>query len=291
MSDFLRNLRGQGQLECRGEFSLDVEQAQRKMSRFQLPHPHDFLYHLVAGLFRLGAARLEVSTQGAQLRIDMPALPLPANLLDELALALFEDESPFRRLGAAAQSLLSFELVRFDWIGTQKEQCFDYLAGQGRKWGKVSLQQIQIEGLPRPVLDKALDELAQRGAWSRRPLRVGERRFEFPQGLQRKLGGFPSECEWRPREKPKLLLIMDEIASEMRVVEAPFAWTGICYGEFRLDASLAQVVEDESLLQILQDIPNTFADCIRLGLSKVAPDDVLPLLGQPMPVWHEPLRN
>lgn len=291
MSELLKRLRGQGELECRGEFSLDVDQAQLKMSHFQLPQAYDFLYHLVAGLFRLGASRLHVFVEAGRLILELPALNLPARLLEELPMTIFEEASGYRRLAAASQSLLAFKLVRFDWLGTQKDQHYDYLTRQGQKWQNVSLRQVQIEGLPGAIVEQALAELARRGCWSRRPLQVGERRFQRPRGLERQLGGYSSECEWSPGEKPQLLLIMDEMATQIRPVEAPFAWTGICYGEFRLDASLAQVVEEESFQKILDDIPGTFHDCIRLGLRSVDPDEILRLLVAPLPAWLEPLRE
>lgn len=288
MSDFLAQLRGPGELEARGEFSLDVEQARRKMSRFQLRQPQDFLYHLVSGLFRLGAKRLDIDREGALLTLSFPPLPLPDQFLENLAGALFEEQSGQRRLAAAVQSLMSFQLLRFDWVGTQDNR-YDYLASKGHKWAKVALRQIQIEGLPLAMLEQALHELIQRAAWSRRPLRINSRTFQHADGLVRQLGGCPAECEWAPGEKPQLRLIMDEIVVDTRTIDAPFAWTGICYGEFRLDASLAQVVEDEQLEKILADVPGTFASCVRLGLIKPAPEAVLPLLTRPFPEWLGPL--
>ena len=292
MSEFLKRLRGQAELECLGEFTLDVEQAHSKMAHFQFPHPHDFLYHLAAGLFRLGASRLHVFYERGRLVLEVPALRLPANLLEDLPVALFDERSASRRLAAAAQSLLVFELVRFDWIGTQQNQVYDYLTGRGQNWQSAALFQVQIEGVPAQVVEPALGELARRAAWSRRPLQVGERRFQRPQGLESKLGGYPAECEWSPGEKPQLLLIMDELATGIREVEAPFAWRGICYGEYMLDASLAQVVEDDKFLGILQDIPATFLDCVRLGLRSVPASEILGLLAaNPLPPWLQPLQE
>lgn len=291
MSEFLQHLRGDARLEARGQFSLDLEQAKRKMSRFQLRHPHDFLYHMVAGLFHLGASRLDVEEKNGLLCLAMPALPLRPQFLEDLAAAIFEEESGLRRLAAAAQSLLAYELVRFDWIGSRPEQCFDYLCAQGRNWTHVSLCEIHIQGLPRPILDGALEELAQRGAWSRRPLRVGVKRFQAAEGLAVRFGEFFGECEWCPGEKSQLVLVMDEIAAEKRPVDTPFAWSGVCYGKFRLDASLAQVVEDETLEKVLQDVPNTYLDCVRRGLPHIAPELTLPLLSRPLPTWLEPLAS
>ncbi len=288
MNDFLQQLRGPGELECRGEFSLDVEQAQRKMSHFQLRQPQDFLYHMAAGLFRLGATRLDIDREAWLLTLSFPPLPLNEGFLENLAGSLFEEQTGQRRLAAAVQHLTALNPLRFDWIGTADNR-YDYLTGTGHKWSKVSLRQIQIEGLSHELLDQALQELSQRAAWSRRPLSIGRRSFQHAQGLTRQLGGCPAECEWAPGEKSQLRLIMDELVVDSRPIEAPFAWTGICYGEFRLDASLAQVVEDETLEKILAEVPATFASCVRLGLLKPQSDAVLPLLQLPFPDWLQPL--
>lgn len=290
MSEFFEQLRGDARLEGRGEFTLDLEQAQRKMSRFQLRRPSDFLYHLVAGLFYLGATRLAVDEQAGRLSLELPALALPTGLLENLSGWLFEEDCGRRRLAGAAQSVLNFDLVRFDWLGARGDQHFDYLSGQGRNWSNVSLSGVVLEGLPPAVLEEALRELCERGAWSRRPLRVGARHFQMVPGLSVRLGGLDGECEWRPGEKSELLLVMDEMVADRRAVSAPFAWTGVCYGSFRLDASLAQVVEDEGVERILADVPGTYVNCVRQGLARVAPEILLPLL-TPLPLWLEPLRG
>lgn len=289
MSDLFNQLRGDARLECKGEFTLDVEQAAHKMARFQFPQPQDFLPHLVAGLFRLGAGSLAVDASAARLTLNLPALELPKGLLQGLPEALFDEKSNLRRLAAAVQSLKALGLTRFVWLGNQRSQSYDYLTGKGQNWDKVRLEEIQIEGLSPQLGELALQELSKRGGWSRKPLRVGQRRFQWPAELDFQLGGFPTQCEWDAGNRPRLLLVMDEIVCEFRSVEAPFAWSGICYGEFSLDASLARVLDDELLAGILADIPGTFVKCLARGLSQAPPDEVLELLVKPLPAWLEPL--
>ncbi|MBS2037958.1 hypothetical protein JST97_23430 [bacterium] len=286
MSDFFQQLRGQAQLETRGEFTLDIEQAAQKMARFQFPQPQDFLPHLVAGLFRLGATSLFVNQQEGRLTLELPPLEMPVQLLERLPEAIFDERSGQRRLAAAVQSLLAFNPTRFSWIGNQPAQTYDYISGQKQNWG-THLTEIQIEGLPPKLIEAALQELCKRGGWSRRPLQVGQRRFQWPFECTTELGGFPAYCEWQPGDKPRLLLIMDEIVCEFRAVPAPFAWTGLCYGEFSLDASMAKVLEDERLTLLLEDIPKSFGSSIRAALGQVAPEEIFPLLQKPAPSWLE----
>ncbi|MFN8611716.1 MAG: hypothetical protein U0931_29495 [Vulcanimicrobiota bacterium] len=291
MSDLFQQLRGEGRLECRGRFTLDIEQTARKMARFQFPQPQDFLPHLVAGLFRLGATSLSVDSKLDRLTLKFPGLALPKGLLQLMAEALFEEKSTLRRLAAAVQALAALGPSRFIWLGKERSQSYDYLTGKYQNWDEPRLEEIQIEGLSPQLVDLAVAELSKRGGWTRRPLRVDQRRFEWPGELDFKLGGCPAQCEWDPGTRPRLLLVMDEIVCEFRPVDAPFAWSGVCYGEFSLDASLARIQEDDRLAAILADIPGTFVECLSQGLSAAAPEDVFSLLLKPLPGWLQPLES
>ena len=81
---FFDRLRGDGKLHRQGEFTLDVEQAGSKLSRFQFRDDRDFLYHLVGGLYRMGADGIEVEWKANRLTVRMLELVLAEDFLSEL---------------------------------------------------------------------------------------------------------------------------------------------------------------------------------------------------------------
>lgn len=282
---FFDRLRGQGKLHREGEFTLDVEQAGSKLSRFQFKDDRDFLYHLVGGLFRLGADGIEVEWKANRLSIGMLELPLEPDFLPGLPGALLDENSPQRRLAAAAQSLLVHKLIRFDWIGSGKNQLYDYLSGKTQNWEQVKLRQIQLEGLPSGLVDRALAELSKRSVYSRKSLLIGGCPMPrmSPSG---RLGDLPATCQCRPGQPGQLELVVDEMVCPPKPVSAPFPWHGVCYGDFRLDVSLSNVVEDELYAGAAAAIESTFAACI----EKVSDREILgKLLSGPVYAWLQPL--
>ena len=285
---FLDRLRGQGKLHKEGEFTLDVEQASSKLSRFQFRDDRDFLYHLVGGLFRLGAEGIEVEWQANRLSIRMLPLNLPHDFLSELPGALLDENSPQRRLAAAAQSLLVHKLVRFDWLGAGKNQLYDYLSGKGQNWEQVAVCQIQLEGLPSTLVEKALAELQKRAVYCRKSLRVQDRSMPMV-SPSTELAGLPATCQCRPGQASQLELVVDEMVCPAKPVETPFAWHGVCYGDFRLDVSLTQVVEDELYAQVAGAIEDSLAACIEKVLHDPPREIIGKLLSGPTPEWLAPL--
>ncbi len=285
---FLDRLRGQGKLHREGEFTLDVEQASTKLSRFQFRDDRDFLYHLVGGLFRLGAEGIEVEWQSGRLSLRMLPLPLPPDCLSELPGALLEENSAQRRLAAAAQSLLVHNLVRFDWLGTGKNQLYDYLSGTAQNWERVSLCQIQLEGLPSALVDRALAELHKRAVYCRKSLRIQDRSLPMV-SPSTNLAGLPATCQCRPGQPSQLELVVDEMLCPAKEVVAPFPWHGVCYGDFRLDVSLSQVVEEELYAQVMGAIEGSFTVCIERVLYDPPREVIGKLLTGPIPAWLEPL--
>lgn len=282
---FLERLRGDGKLHSQGEFTLDVEQAGAKLSRFQFGDDRDFLYHLVGGLFRLGADGIEVVWQAGKLSIRMLPLPLPADFLPELPGALLEENSPQRRLAAAAQSLLVHKLVRFDWIATGKGQFYDYLSGKGQNWEQVQLREIELEGLPSGLVDRALAELHKRAIYCRRSLRVQDHYLPTV-SPSTNLAGLPATCQCRPQLPSVMELVVDEMVCPAKPVDTPFSWHGVCYGDFRLDVSLTHVVEDEVYAMVSGAIESSFPACI----EKVTDREVIgKLLSGPEYPWLQPL--
>lgn len=288
MSHFLNQLRGSGKLHSEGQFTLDVDQAASKLARFQFSDDREFLFQLVGGLFRLGAQSIQVHWKAGLLRIELKGVALNEELPENLPAALLEENSPLRRLAAACQGILVHKLVRFDWLGSEKGQLYDYLAGQGRGWSGVRLAEIQLEGFPTGLVDRALAELEKRAAFCRRPLRVSDRWLP-ERAPGQKLGGLPALVTCRPGERSQLQLVVDEMCSQAKEVTAPFPWHGVCYGDFCLDASLANVVEDSLYQQVVNDIPQSYAGCIEAVLSNPPREILAPLLSGPPPVWLEPL--
>lgn len=281
---FLDRLRGDGKLHREGEFTLDVEQAGSKLSRFQFRDDRDFLYHLVGGLFRLGAEGVEVEWKANRLSVRLLELPLAEDFLSELPAALLEENSPQRRLAAAAQSLLVHKLVRFDWIGAGKGQVYDYLSGQSQNWQQVALREIQLEGLPSGLVDRALAELAKKAVYCRKSLRIAGRPLAIA-GTSSQLGGLPAACRCRPGQTAQLELVVDEMVCPAQAVSAPFPWHGVCYGDFRLDVSLSNVVEDEVYRRVLDDIENSFAGCLETVTDR---EVIAKLLTGPAYEWLKP---
>ena len=287
MSEFLDRLRGQGKLHKEGEFTLDVEQAGNKLARFQFRDERDFLYHLAAGLFRLGASSLEVWIKANLLQINVGGLNLPSDLLETLAAALLDQNSPQRRLAAAAQSLLSKNLVRFDWVGKAKDQLYDYLSGTGKNWQSVELESIRLEGLPSSLVDRACEELEKRAVYCRRNLKLHNRSLGTPGGRQQ-LAGYQADFRCRPGQASQLELVVDEMLAPPKAVVTDFAWHGVCYGDFGLDASLSNVVEDDRYQRVVAAIPATYADCLEKSLSDPPRELLATLLAADKPGWASP---
>ncbi|ODT57356.1 hypothetical protein ABS71_20095 [bacterium SCN 62-11] len=281
---FFDRLRGDGKLHREGEFTLDVEQAGSKLSRFQFRDDRDFLFHLVGGLFRLGAEGVEVEWKANRLSVRMLDLVLAPEFLTDLPSALLEENSPQRRLAAAAQALLVHKLVRFDWIGSGKGQVYDYLSGQGQNWQQVALREIQLEGLPSGLVDRALAELNKRAIYCRKSLRVAGRALAIA-GTSTELGGMAA-ARCRPGQPSQLELVVDEMVCPPKPVSAPFPWHGVCYGDFRLDVSLSNVVEDEVYGRAWEAIEGSFPRC----LEAVTDREVLgKLLTGPVYEWLAPI--
>jgi hypothetical protein len=287
MSGFLERLRGQGKLHKQGEFTLDVEQAGNKLARFQFRDQRDFLYHLAAGLFRLGAESLNISLQNNLLQIQVGGLRLPSELLETLAAALLDQNSPQRRLAAAAQSLLSQKLVRFDWLGRGKDQFYDYLSGTGKNWGSVELECIRLEGLPGNLAERACDELERRAVYCRRSIKVRARVLRSTSDQQR-LAEYPADFYCQPGQPSQLELVVDEMLAPPKAVVTDFAWHGVCYGDFGLDASLSNVVEDERYQRVIAAIPGTYAACLEKSLSDPPRELLASLLAADKPAWASP---
>lgn len=290
MSSLVNKLRGVGRLHAQGEFTLDQAKAGSKLSRFQFRHPREFLCHMVAGLYRLGAQSVSVSHEDAYLSIKIEPIALADDLPATLDLHLLEEESPLRRLAAASQSVLSLELKRFEWIGCAKNQSYDYLTDKANNWNRVQLQAIHFDGIEPRLLKQAVEELKAQALYNRRRLLIQDR----PVSTSLVTGWIgpwtgQAKCDLQAT-RSQVILVVDEMVTEAKPLETDIPWAGVVYWEghqVRLDASLASVVEGPEYARLLQEIPKTFSGCCRALLQQGIQnrDFFLERLRRPAPHW------
>ena len=297
MSSLVDSLRQVGKVHARGQFTLDLEQADSKMARFQFREEHEFLYQLVGGLYRLGAQEVAVDYRKDVLTIAPDCLSIPKDYPAQMASQVFEEFSPWRRCAAACQAILAHEPQRFQWIGSAPEQSYDYRTGEARGWNKVQLREIQVVGLPSSLVLKALDELQRRAVYSRRKLSLRGVAQSPWSGPLAPVGGHPGRFGCRVDSKSAwLVLVVDEMSTGLRTIETEIPWWGVVYWDSQrvcMDASLAAVVEDDAFAAFLQSIPNTFAGAVReLAEDWQQPggrDFLLSLLRPPAAAWLSPI--
>jgi len=266
MSSLLGKLQKVGVLHTRGEFTLDVDKAGSKLSRFQFHDEADFLFQMVAGLYRLGAQEVEVRTQAETLTITLDPITLPAEMPAELDTCLLEEFSPWRRLAAATQAILGHAPSRFEWLGKSKSQTYDYLTDECNAWKSVQLREIVVEGLKSALLNRALERLGNAAVYRKHKLTInGNVPIVFPPDNC----AIPGQSGWCALDssvpKAQLHLIVDQMCTDPKTLDLPIPWTGVVYWQgahLRLDASLASVVEDEHYQQLLTVIPGTYLGCL-----------------------------
>lgn len=262
MSSLLGRLQNVGELHARGEFTLDVEKAGSKLSRFQFPDEADFLYQLVAALFHLRATEIRVVTRGGELELEIPKLTLDPTLPRDLDQFLLEEHSPWRRLAAATQAILAHSPEKFLWLGSQKNQSYDYLEDESQNWKSVALTKLEISGLPSDLLRRAQQRLQKAATFCTLPLVVNGLRQPPPSPTSVLLPGQKGWCWLDPGEKQaRLHLVVDQMSTEVKVLDLPLPWVGVAYWDppqAQLDASLSSVVENEAYQNLLKRIPETY---------------------------------
>ncbi|MBT9583906.1 hypothetical protein IV102_11230 [bacterium] len=264
MSKLVDTLRQVGSLHASGEFTLDVQQADSKMSRFQFAQEQDFLYQLVGGLYRLGARQVDVTYAHDLLTIALDPLAVPDAYPKELAGQVLEEFSRWRRLAAACQAILAHAPRGFEWRGKNK-QAYDCLTGQTLHWQRVHLQEIQIGGLPDALVQQALAELRWRAVYHRLRLTVQGNVLPGLTDALARVGDKHGFFGCDPTRPAQLLLVVDEMISDPKPLAVEIPWQGVVYWDqqrVRMDASLAAVVEDEDYAGLLGAIPQTFARCL-----------------------------
>ncbi len=285
-----------GELHSQGEFTIDMDRANSKMSRFQFQDESEFLFHLVGGLFRLGCPHIEVTTKGSELILGCQGYALPAGVPERLDEHLLNEDSPLRRLSAACQAILAHTPAEFRWSDRSGQQ-FDYLTDETSKWSKPQLDHIHISGLPDKLLQQATSRLQEAARYCRRKLAIQGRLLSpvLPE-QQLQLAGLTGACRIDPdRRESQLVLVVDEMVTVAKPVDCALPWFGVLYVDerFSLDASLAAVVEDEHYHRLTRELPATFPTAVKpivMGnrwSSTPFRHLLLPLLLDQNPLWND----
>lgn len=295
MSSLADHLRRAGALHAEGEFTLDLEQADSKLARFQFREEHEFLYHMVGGLYRVGATAVGVRHATGALTLSLD-LPVPDEMPGQLGQHLLQEFSPWRRLAAAVQAAMAHDPGRFEWVGAGTEQHYDYLHQQAKRWKKVRLREIRLVGLAKPLVEKALDELEARALHNRRNLSINGRSLPMNSEQLTAVAGQRAFFHCQPGAAlARIDIVVDGMLTEPKRPDLHFPWHGVVYWdttELRMDASLAAVNEDEVYGAFLEALPQTFGRCLPALMNR--PDDpevrafLFDWMRLPMPAWLHP---
>lgn len=285
-----------GELHSQGEFTIDMDRANSKMSRFQFQEESEFLFHLVGGLFRLGCQHLEVVTRGSELVVNCQGYALPEGVPERLDEHLLNEDSPMRRLAAACQAILAHTPQEFSWVD-RAGQRFDYLTDETSKWSKPQLDHVRVCGLPEKLLQQATSRLQEAARYCRRKLAIQGRLLSptLPE-QQLEVAGLQGACRIDPdRRESQLVLVVDEMVTVAKSIDCALPWHGVLYVDerFSLDASLAAVVEDDHFHRLVEQLPATFPAAVKPILlgnrwsSTPFRHLLLPLLLERNPLWTD----
>lgn len=89
VEQLIARLSAEGEVESRGEFTLDREKAKVKMRQFQLADPHRYVLVLVQAAVIKGATRIDFEIDADDMRMSFDGAPFTAADLDELYTSLF----------------------------------------------------------------------------------------------------------------------------------------------------------------------------------------------------------
>ncbi|MGE0494255.1 MAG: hypothetical protein AB7S38_33900 [Vulcanimicrobiota bacterium] len=121
VEDYLDGLRGR--VDSSGVFTLALDKARDKLSRFQLHQPHQYVCHLVSSGVAAGATRVEVTIDSDDIVVVHDGHPLSVERLENLFAALLEPDTSAaavpRELAIGLNSALLFEPA---WITVTTSQ-------------------------------------------------------------------------------------------------------------------------------------------------------------------------
>lgn len=113
MSDLLAQLRGEGEVEARGRFSIDTERAREKLRQYQLADPHRYVLLLVESAVQSGAERIEFELDSDDVHMRFRGRAYDPQALQDIYGALFLDPADLdagERAGLRAVQLLAYAL-------------------------------------------------------------------------------------------------------------------------------------------------------------------------------------
>lgn len=289
-----------GELTEEGGFTLDREQARKKMRKFQLDDPHRYVLCVVRAAKLLGATKVEFEVDSDDVIIRFGGDTLTREDLDELYGALFEDRTTDRikarrELAIAMNAVMALDpkFVRIesgavraslDWESgdeiselpevvphTEVHVRDRFTAGRVVEFMRAldgSLAEVAV--LKRGVWHSSLDVTVNRQPVSRR------RRFDDPLHIETlELEGLRIELAILPNTAPSQVVYVVRGATASivhRIGALPVGVHAVVEGDgFRLDVSQVNVVKDDayeraiSALKDLRDQAMTAYGRGRLG--------------------------
>lgn len=283
----IEQLRSQGRLDSRGEFTLDASKAADKLGRFQLSDTSRFLLEILATCHQLGVRSLRLFTMKGRapnehiLQIVFEELVLgpqmPANLSEHLLIP----SSPLQRLAVALNALESSG-VRQVWTDEQNRQWDSLLTPSSPKEEvsrPISLElfssngqlfQTSLDLLRSPALIYAdfpihingqpLQAQLPQGPW-------GDYRFEDSQTPGRVCHITLSQASSRPSIRMVKFGVAYEDEAPPNLAAFPFVAV-CCDNQLPLDAAFAKLVEGDELTAARQALETAFWEHLTLAISQ-----------------------
>ncbi len=250
----LDRLKAVGEYDSTGQFTLDEEQARRKLARFQLTDSRRFVLELVMAAVSLGARRLAVSTN-PDLVLSWEGPSFASEALQDLERFLLEAPCPERHLAVALNALEGLKPKRLT----------------------VAPQRVEVGGLGNgPELADLLvrecglgpAEVSLNGTVvSERPHWLGPSLKASGPGLEVEVGLHPTLAS------SELILVYHGVAVARPAPELELPLRAVVHGEdFTLNASHSDVVHDEALARAVALVEETGRDCLRRVIADFRPD-------------------
>lgn len=250
----LERLKSVGEYDSTGQFTVDEEEARRKLARFQLTDSRRFVLELVMAAVSLGARRLAVTTN-PDLVLSWEGPGFAPEALEDLERFLLEAPCPERHLAVALNALQGLKPERLE----------------------VAPDRIEVGGL-RPGLELA--ELVGRECGlgpaevslngtvlSERPRWLGSSLKGSGPGLAVEVGLHPTLAS------SELILVHHGVAVARPTPELELPLRAVVHGDdFTLNASHSDVVQDEALARAVALVEETGRGLLRQVIADFRPD-------------------
>jgi hypothetical protein len=97
LDDFLHDLQSEGQLDSKGQFTLDLGHAREKLARYLLEKTEDVLLKLVQTGVAAGANKLSLESKATHIKFTMHGAVFPPRSLGQVLNYLLGDQEPDQR--------------------------------------------------------------------------------------------------------------------------------------------------------------------------------------------------